>query len=415
MNNVSVVTLNQNQYAIIAPGQITYALDASKEELEMVIQEVKEETKNITLNQTDNFKESIAIMPTFDCNLRCIYCYAEGGKTQEVLPYKTAQKALDYVRKFNKVATTLNMYLVGGGEPLLYFKHVKRIVDYAKKLYKEVIIHVVTNGTFDKDVFTWIIENKVNVRVSYDIIGQNEQRPFKDYTGSKEIVVKNIQKLIDNHAEVMIQCVITQSTVSRMREMVDELLELGVSLVKFEPCLMTEMSRGNESLQPKPEVFANALFDVIEYVADNNYPLLIDTGYFTKPTLGKYCGLGNGNFIVTPEGQITSCVEVGRITDIYADKMMYGKISEKLEINEEKLDFLSTISYKSQKGGCPECCYRLICLGGCPMANIWQNGFPLTKSDYTCTIERLFLPKLLSEMINNDKILNVIMEYPEKL
>ncbi len=173
---------------------------------------------------------------------------------------------------------------------------------------------------------------------------------------------------------------------------------------------MTDVSRGTKSLQPDPAVFANKLLEAIEYVADNELPILIDTGYFTKPTIGKYCGLGNGNFTVTPEGMITSCVEVSRKNDPYSDTIMFGKITDKVEINEDKLEKLDKINYNNQKGGCSNCQYRLICLGGCPMANIWQNGLPLKKSAFTCTVEHTLLPKLLLKIIENKKIMNVIME-----
>jgi len=40
MSNVSAIKLNdENDYAIIAPGQITYALKASEEYLEKVVKE----------------------------------------------------------------------------------------------------------------------------------------------------------------------------------------------------------------------------------------------------------------------------------------------------------------------------------------------------------------------------------------
>lgn len=46
------------------------------------------------------------------------------------------------------------------------------------------------------------------------------------------------------------------------------------------------------------------------------------------------------------------------------------------------------------------------------MANIWQNGLPLTKFQFTCIVEHIFLPKILTKMIENDKIINVICEEP---
>ena len=415
MSNVSAIKLNDdNDYAIIAPGQITYALKADDKYLKKVIKDVEKQVKNFTISKDSDDRVSLALMPTYDCNLRCIYCYANGGKDKDIISEDTAKKALNYVRDYNRKAKYIDLYLVGGGEPLLHFDLIKKIVSYADTLFEKVEINVVSNGTFSEDVCNWLIDRKANVRISYDVVGQDIQRKYANNKNSKRDVVKNIKKLIKNNINVLIQCIITSYTVDKMRDIVGELLKLKIPAVKFEPCLMTDVSRGTASLQPNPIVFAESLLDVIEYIANNDYPMLIDTGYFTKPSLGKYCGLGNGNFTVTPQGNITSCVEVSRSSDPYSDIIMFGKINEFVEIDDKKLEFLENINYKNQKGGCSECPYRLICLGGCPMANIWQNGLPLTKSKFTCQVEHAFLPRLLLKIIENDKIINVIMENPER-
>lgn len=392
-----------------------YLLNCSKSELDKEKKKLEKKFEKYNSNLTNNKKTcSLAIMPTFDCNLRCIYCYADGGSTKNSIKLEVATKALDYVRKQNPKANEIELYLVGGGEPLLDLEKILKIVNYAEKIFKKVFINVVTNGTFNEKTREWLIQRRANIRISFDSIGQKEQRPFHSHTDSTEIVKNNIKYLIEKKADIMIQCIITSETVSKMKEIVDELLKLKVSIVKFEPCLMTDVSRGTKLLQPDPIEFATQLMNVIEYIASNDLPIMIDTGYFSKPTTGKYCGMGNGNFTVTPDGLITSCVEVSRKCDPYAEKVIFGEVKHEVEINEDNMQFLSQLHYKHQKGGCKECEYRLICLGGCPMANIWQNGLPLTKSNFTCTIEHVLLPKLLSRMIEEEKIIKVICENPKK-
>lgn len=284
----------------------------------------------------------------------------------------------------------------------------------AEQLFDKVEIHVVTNGTFNEDVLEWLIARKASVRISYDVLGQTKQRPFYNKANSKEIVEKNIKSLLDSELGVMIQCIVTSDTVTKLRDIVNILCKFGVKVVKFEPCLMTDVSRGTKNLQPDPKTFANRLLDVIEYIAENELDLLVDTGYFTKPTIGKYCGMGDGNFTITPEGMITPCVEVGRKSDPYADRLMIGKITDDVKIYENNVEFLSNLSYNEQEGGCSNCEYRFICLGGCPMANIWQGGLPIKKSNFTCVVEHTLIPKLLSKIIENDKIMKVVMENPTK-
>lgn len=413
MKNVTYVQLEgENNYAILAPDQITFISNASKKELEEVMEEVYEETKDIEIDKPNKLHVSLALMPTYDCNLRCIYCYSQGGKTKETINFETAKKTIDYARKYNKEAKTLDLYLVGGGEPLLYIDKVKEIVEYADTIFKRVQIHVVTNATFSPETRDWLIKRKANVRVSYDVVGQKKQRPFYNNKFSGVVVINNIKELIAGGLEIIVQCIITDDTVTKMREIVNELINLKVKVVKLEPCLINDISRGTKQLQPSAKDYANNLIDVIEYVANNELDILIDTGYFTRPTTGNYCGMGDGNFVVTPEKMITSCVEVAKMQDPYSDIVMFGKITDEIEIDLKKQKFLKKLNYENQKGDCRTCNLRLICLGGCPMANIWENGFPLTKSNYTCMLEKIFLPKILSKISQNENIIQVIMENP---
>lgn len=416
MDYISIIKLSKdNCYAIISPNKITYVLEASKQDLEQVKFEVLEEMQNFQTEPGCSInKESLSIIPTFDCNLQCIYCYANAGKTKEIINIDVVKRSLEFLKSRNGGAKHLDLYLVGGGEPLLYFKNVKNIVKYADLQYDSVKIHVVTNGTFNEEVLMWLVQRDANIRISYDVVGQRKQRPFLNGMDSSDDVIGNITRLVRLGNTPMIQCIITSETVDRMKEIVDIVANLGIDVIKLEPCLMTDVSRGSRSLQPDPIVFANHLLEVIEYVADKNLPIKVDTGYFSRPSTGKYCGMGDGNFIVTPEGMITACVEVARKRDPYAEKIFIGEINDGVKIYDSNVRFLNSLHYSNQLGGCNECDLRLICLGGCPMANIWENGFPVRKSQYTCIIEHEFLPKLLLMILNNKRIMDVVMENAER-
>lgn len=413
MKEVTVIALEKpNSYVLTTPGELVYLLDCTESELQKAVKELENTKNDVVKNNAIDYMTSLAIIPTYNCNLRCVYCYANGGRENNSIDINTVKKAIDFKKKEKPEAKILDLYLVGGGEPLLNFTLVKEIIEYADLLFKEVIVNVVTNGTGSKEVMDWLIDRKANIRVSFDSVNQEKQRPFSSGVNSHDIVKNNIKYLISHDANIMVQCIITSYSVNKLKEIVKELQNIGVKLVKFEPCLMTDVSRGEKSLQPDPRIFAEKLVEVIEYVANNNVELMIDTGYFSKPMDGHYCGMADGNFTITPENMITSCVEVSRKNEPYSDKVMIGEIKNSVLLNDNNIDFLKNLHYKNQRGGCCKCEYRFICLGGCPMANIWQNGLPLTKSQFTCIVEHIFLPKILTKMIENDKIINVMCEEP---
>ncbi len=417
MREVTTIKLEKEKsYVLTTPGKLVFLEDCNEKELNDCINELKQEQeeKKENLNNTGN-SVSLAVIPTYNCNLRCVYCYANGGRDKNKIDINIVKKAIDYKKNSNPNAKILDLYFVGGGEPLLYFDIVKEITEYAENKFETVIINVVTNGTGNKNVMDWLVSHEANVRVSFDSINQNEQRPLANGGLSRDIVIDNIKYLLSKNTNIMIQCIITSKTVNKMREIIDEMKNIGVKVIKFEPCLMTDVSRGEISLQPNPKEYALALVDAIEYVANNNIDIMIDTGYFSKPMDGNYCGMAEGNFTITPEGMITSCVEVSRKSEPYSNKVMIGKIEEKVNLNNENIDFLKNLNFKNQIGGCCKCELKFMCLGGCPMANIWQNGLPLSKSQFTCTVEHIFLPKILTKMIENDKIINVMCEDPTRI
>ena len=412
--NICIVSLpGEKNFAVISPGRVVYGLNASNEELlGLVVEEEKALSERTP--SSEEYKStpstSIGLIPTFDCNLGCIYCYARGGETKESMNLEIAMTAIsEATTEDNKEHLLIS--LVGGGEPLLHFNLVKQLVSYARTIYKAVDVNVVTNGTFGEETLDWLLENRVSIRVSYDGVMQGVQRPFADGSPSKSIVENNIRQLVVRGGFVIVQSIITRASINTMCETIDLVYSLGVRAIKFEPALATDVSRASRSIEPDPSEYAEALLDAISYVARCKLDLTIDTGYFAEPSTEYYCGMADSNRIVTPHGKVTSCVEVARPTDPYASEVMIGETKDgRMILDQGKRDFLSTFHYDNQLGGCPDCNLRLICHGGCPMANIWKGGLPIRKSSFTCTVERTFLPRLLLMIAEDPNVAQVVME-----
>lgn len=416
--NLCIVNLpGQNNFAIVSPGRIAYGLNASENELRQLITDEKEYIKDNTFEKT-NYSATrlsspvVALMPTFDCNLRCIYCYARGGETKKTMLFEVAKSAIKSVSQYNNCLERLDIYLVGGGEPLLPFNLVKDSVKFAKFIYKTVVIHVVTNGTFNENVLQWIIENKVDVRISYDGPMHHFQRPFtfnkaNSVAGSEETIKRNIKTLSNNGIHATVQCIVTKMGLQTMRQTIDEVINFGVKVLKFEPMLATSVSRGVKGMEPNPIEYAETLLDAINYAAETS-SIKIDTGYFTEPSIQHYCGIAQNNKIITPEGLVTACVEVSKKTDPYVNPVIFGKLDHnQIIIDETRTKILELFHYKNQSK-CSDCDLRLICQGGCPMANIWRSGLPIKKSSFTCAVEHKLIPMLLLKLVENPKIAEVI-------
>lgn len=416
MKPVCIVDLpGTGNYAIVSPGRIVYALDATEAELAEVVNEEENFKDNANNNHETSDVDSLAIITTHDCNLRCIYCYALGGESQEIVPLDDAKTVIKHIRK-SSTAKHFELYLVGGGEPLLPFELVVELVHWLEKRYSTVGINVVSNGTFDYHVLDWLIEKKASMRISFDCVMQEQQRPREDGALSSEPVQSNIRSLMKAGLNPIVQCIITQDGVTTMCDTVDLLIELGAQTVKFEPALPTEISRGDNTLKPNALEYADRLLEVIGYVAGKSIDFKIDTGFFGEPGTGFYCGMPTDNMTLTPSGHLTACVEVARPTDPFAQNVMFGEIvGSKIKINTGLQNDLSVMHTDTQLGGCAKCNLRLICRGGCPMANLWESGLPIKKSNYTCAIEHRLLPKLLLDIVEVPGVADVVLDHETKI
>lgn len=114
----------------------------------------------------------IFLITTYECNLRCKYCYEsnkhEGSfnvsKTIEILTTEFEQQQFDEFR--------ISFY---GGEPFLEFPKIKEICEWMWDSYpqKNILAQVSTNGTvLTDDIRQWLKVNEKRFEVSISIDGE---------------------------------------------------------------------------------------------------------------------------------------------------------------------------------------------------------------------------------------------------
>ena len=146
---------------------------------------------------------SLYLFLTQTCNLRCVYCYGEGGEYGErgVMSEATALAAVDWLlaNSFEEKSVRISFF---GGEPLLNFPLLQRVVAYAKDEAalrgKEVRFAVITNASLLTDeIVAYIAEERIGPQVSFDGPPEvhDRQRPFKNGRGSHARVCANVEKL----------------------------------------------------------------------------------------------------------------------------------------------------------------------------------------------------------------------------
>ena len=149
--------------------------------------------------------KSMCLNVAHDCNLRCEYCFAAKGDFgcgRKLMPLEVGKKAIDFLIEHSKGRRNLELDFFGG-EPLMNFKVVKQIVEYARsqeeKHNKKFRFTMTTNGLLlTDDVIEYLNKEMYNVVRSLD--GRKEindmLRVHADGSGCYDAIVPKYKKLI---------------------------------------------------------------------------------------------------------------------------------------------------------------------------------------------------------------------------
>lgn len=160
----------------------------------------------------------ILLQLTQRCNLRCRYCvYSEEknfgtrSHSNKDMSYETAKKAVDFYMEHSVDCEekAIGFY---GGEPLLQFGLIKKIIAYCNDVFRghKIIYSITTNGTLLTDeIMDFLVKNQVYITVSLD--GPKEihdkNRRFVNDAGTYDAVIRNLEKL-KHKCEDKLQCAV---------------------------------------------------------------------------------------------------------------------------------------------------------------------------------------------------------------
>lgn len=192
---------------------------------------------------------------TEECNLRCSYCVFdenhifERNHSNKTMPIELAFEAIqDFYNRTNKEEGYIVFY---GGEPLLAFETIKKIVNYANQISNHCLkFSLTTNGlALSENKFDFLIENSFLITVSLD--GDKEthdkQRVTATGKGSFDAITKNLKKLKsynDNFFKnnVSINCVISDTHALHKINQFFKKSDFSEESLRFSPVLQNNIA-----------------------------------------------------------------------------------------------------------------------------------------------------------------------------
>ena len=276
-----------------------------------------------------------------DCNFCCRYCgFASSGmrenehKKQE-MSWEVAKKSIDFLYEHSCDVKEIKIAFYGG-EPLLNFELIKRVVNYANNRFmtKRIRYTMTINGSILTDeIIKFIIQNNFYVSISLD--------------GDKEIQDKHRKLRISGKGTFDI----VYQNVLKLKELDNEYFDNNISFlpVLFDDENYQRVEKFFQKLNVKKILPLNAGMNGIDYVVHkvpndvdwkkaegiNNYFVKYGDIYKEKKRLTETwhhngpCIAGIGKVFVDTEGNMYPCEKV-----VQTPFLLVGNVDRGLNINK---------------------------------------------------------------------------------
>lgn len=382
----------------------------TREEILSCIEDIKELekagklfSKDIYENRAFDFKnrktdiKALCLHVAHTCNLNCEYCFASQGKyhgERALMPYEVGKRALDFLIENSGSRHNLEVDFFGG-EPLMNFEVVKKLVKYAReqeKLHnKNFRFTLTTNGLLiDDDVIAFVNKEMSNVVLSLD--GRKEVHDSLRKTisgqGSYDIIIPKFKKLVEARGgkNYYIRGTFTHNNIDFLKDIL-HMADLGFTELSMEPvvCAPDEPYALTEKdlpiLKEQYELLAK---EMIKRDSENRgftfYHYMLDLTH--GPCIYKRisgCGSGTEYLAVTPWGDLYPCHQF-----VGDEKFKLGDIYNGIVNTKVRDEFKLCNAYARPE--CKDCWAKLYCSGGCAANSYHATGNILGTYKYGCEL-----------------------------
>lgn len=339
---------------------------------------------------------------TNGCNLRCPYCYKE-KRTQNMKDAVAIDAVIWLIRASGKVRK-LRVALMGG-EPLLRFDLIKKVVPFAKRRAaaagKDIHFGVTTNCTLVTDeVLDFWKKWKLSFHTSIDGIPkvQDRNRPRADGGPSSPMVERAVPKILAYQPWTTARCTVIPETVKYTLENYQYFRALGykhMALITANPpswdeesmCVFEEQfrqvadafivdTRAGVRVRVKG-IDEGIRARIRELKADGHSPHRME----------RACGAARGMVLIDVDGGIWPCHRFDRSDN---QPWRLGSIYEGFD--ESVRDRLLTARpFEGEIAQCATCEGNVLCAGGCVAENIVSCDTPYVRHRFGCKVAKIWL------------------------
>ncbi len=356
--------------------------------------------------KTSGVVKALCLHIAHTCNLNCSYCFASQGQyhgERAVMSYEVGKRALDFLIENSGTRRNLEVDFFGG-EPLMNFEVVKKLVAYARSVEKAANKNfrftLTTNGVLiDDDVIEFANKEMSNVVLSLDGRREIHDRFRVDYAGkgSWDKIVPKFQKLVKARAgkNYYMRGTFTHANPDFLED-IKVMLDLGFNELSMEPVVCA--SGDSAELTPEDiEIVKDQYEKLAELMLERDkeqkpftfYHYMIDLK--GGPCIYKRisgCGSGTEYMAVTPTGDLYPCHQF-----VGDENFKLGDIFNGVSNKAKQKEFADCNVYARPE--CKDCWAKLYCSGGCAasayhatgkVTGIYKAGCELFRKRMECAI-----------------------------
>ena len=343
--------------------------------------------------------KALCLNVAHDCNLRCKYCFADEGEyhgRRALMSEEVGKAALDFLVKNSGGRKNLEVDFFGG-EPLMNWEVVKKLVEYGRSIEKEYDKNfrftLTTNGTLLNDeILKFVNKEMGNIVLSID--GRKEvndsMRPRAGGQGCYDDIVPKYQKVAESRHQLryFVRGTFTHANLD-FSEDVKHLAELGFKQISVEPVVASPedwYAFKDEDIPIICEEYDKLAKYYIEKHKEGkgfnffHFNIDLEGGPCVAKRLSG-CGSGCEYLGVTPWGDLYPCHQfVGN------EDFIMGNVFDGITRPDIRDMFKKSNVYSRPE--CQKCFARYYCSGGCA-ANAYNfNGDINATYKHGCELQR---------------------------
>jgi uncharacterized protein len=350
--------------------------------------------------------QSVVLLMTNRCNLRCSYCYAAAGeKPQEDMPLNLAIQAVDIAASNARKAQMPSFDLVfhGGGEPTQHWNVMTQTIQYARSKPIKSNISVSSNGVWSEKQRNFLLENLDGLSLSFDGIRevQDSQRPTVGGGSSFATVMKTIEELDKEKFAYNIRLTWTLAQAKSFAESVRFIYtQTGCRKIQVEPAFNPGRTGWKNPNPKEADLFITTFKEGLD-IAKSHHADLMYAGARPWMTVCSFCTAAEQALVVRPDGKLVACYEITDSRHPLADFFTIGRLGENGPIFfPYALKRLSDMRH-DRLALCKDCFCVWHCGGDCSSRCFSADGTGHLRFEERCRINREISKEILAQYIVN--------------